>query len=78
MDRPRLKPTRSDLWTSRALTALGWVTACLVPVVGLGGWLLMTAPALAADHAASGDPWPLVQAIADALGHLLRRVLRAF
>jgi hypothetical protein len=52
--------------------------ACLVPIVGLGGWALMTDPALAADVAASGEMWPLVEAIADALGDLLRRALTAF
>lgn len=78
MDRPRLRPTKSDIWTSRALTGLGVAAACLVPIIGLGGWALMTDPALAADVAASGEMWPLVEAIADALGELLRRVLTAF
>ena len=38
MDRPRLKPTTSDIWTSRALTGLGVAVVCLVPIVGVGGW----------------------------------------
>ena len=38
----------------------------------------MSDPALATDIAVSGDPWPLVEAIADALAELLKRVLTAF
>jgi hypothetical protein len=78
MDRPRYKPPTSLVWTSRAMTGLGIVTAIATPVVVVGAWLLMTDPAMAADLAATGDPWPLVQAIADALGEVMRRVLRAF
>ena len=75
MDRPRIKPSRTQVWTSRAATGVGVATACATPVVAIGAWLLVTDPALAADVAASGDPWPLVQAIADVIGDVMRRVL---
>jgi hypothetical protein len=78
MDKPRLKPSRPDVWTSRAVTALGWASACLAPVIAVGAWLLMTDPALATDIAVSDDPWPLVEAIAEAISDLLQRVLTAF
>lgn len=77
MDRPRYIPPRSIVWTSRFATVLGIVTVCLTPIVGVGAWLLMTDPALASDVAVTGDLWPLVRAIADALGKVVRDVLRA-
>ena len=78
MDKPRLKPSRSDVWTSRILTGLGVTSACVAPIVAIAAWQIMSAPALATDIAVSGDPWPLVEAIADALAELLKRVLTAF
>lgn len=78
MDKPRVKPSRPDVWTSRAVMALGVASACLAPVVAVGAWLLMTDPALATDIAVSGDPWPLVEAIADAISEFLQRVLTTF
>lgn len=78
MDKPRVKPSRSDVWTSRILTGLGVTSAFVAPLIGIAAWQLMSDPALATDIAVSGDPWPLVEAIADALGELLKRVLTAF
>lgn len=78
MDKPRVKPSRSDVWTSRALTGLGVTAAFVVPLVAIATWQLVSDPALATDIAVSGDPWPLVHAIADALTELRKRVLTAF
>lgn len=78
MDKPRVKPSRSDVWTSRILKGLGVTSACVAPIVVIAAWQLMSDPALATDIAVSGDPWSLVEAIADALGELLKRVLTAF
>ncbi|MEZ5293684.1 MAG: hypothetical protein R2745_21550 [Vicinamibacterales bacterium] len=75
MDIPRVKPSRTEVWTSRTATWLGVAAVCVTPIVAAGAWLLVTDPVLAADVAATGDPWPLVRAIADAIGDVMRYVL---
>ena len=75
MDRLRIKPSRTRRWTSRLILAVGVLTLCVTPVVSVGAWLVMSDPAVAADVAAEGDLWPIVRAIADALGEAVRDLL---
>jgi hypothetical protein len=58
------------------MSGVGLLVAVVVPVAGLGVWLLLTDPAVAADVAASGDLWPLAEAIVDALGKTLGVLIR--
>lgn len=78
MDRPRIKPSRSRIWTSRAMTSLSLVALAVTPVVAVGAWLVMTDPVVAADVAAGGDLWPIAQAIVETLGRALRDLLTLF
>lgn len=66
----------SRRWPSLAVTGVGLLVALMVPVASLGAWLILTDPVVAADVAASGDLWPLAQAIVDALGRTLGELLR--
>lgn len=68
-----LASPRSFSWSSLVMRALALVTALVTPVTGLGAWLLLADPAVAADVAASGDLWPLVEAVVDVLSTALRR-----
>lgn len=76
MDRPRVKPSLSTLWTWRAVVSLGVVALCVTPVVAVGAWLVMSDPAVVADVAAEGDLWPLVRAIVETVGDAFRDLLR--
>lgn len=75
MDRPRIKPSRSRIWTSRAAVTAGVMALCVTPVVAVGAWLVMSDPVVAADIAADGDLWPLVRAIADTVGEAVRALI---
>lgn len=65
MDRPRIRPSRTSLWTSRAIVTFSVSALCVTPVVALGAWLVMSDPVVAGDIVAEGDLWPLVRAIVD-------------
>lgn len=71
MDVPRHRRRLS--WSLLAIRLTAFVTALVTPVTGLGAWLLLADPAVAADVAASGDLWPLLEAVMDVLSHALRR-----
>lgn len=75
MDRPRIKPSRSRIWTSRAAVTAGLVALCVTPVVAVGAWLVMSDPVVAADIAADGNLWPLVRAIAETVGEAVRALM---
>lgn len=78
MDRPRITPSRTRRWTSRAVLALGVLALSVTPVVSVGAWLVMSDPAVAADVAAEGDLWPIVRAIAETIGDAVRDLLAMF
>ncbi|MBL8135616.1 MAG: hypothetical protein JNL48_03260 [Acidobacteria bacterium] len=78
MDRPRITPSRTRCWTSRAVLALGVLALSVTPVVSVGAWLVMSDPAVAADVAAEGDLWPIVRAIAETIGDAVRDLLAMF
>jgi hypothetical protein len=63
-DRPRAPQRR---WPSVATPLLLGVGASLSSVTGLGAWLMLTDPAVAADVAATGELMPLVQAMFETL-----------
>lgn len=76
MDRPRQRHRFS--WSLFAIRLAAFVTALVTPVVGLGAWLLLADPAVAADVAASGDLWPLLDAVVDVLVGVLQRSIEFF
>jgi hypothetical protein len=78
MDRPRITPSRTRRWTSRAVLVLGVLALSVTPVVSVGAWLVMSDPAVAADVAAEGDLWPIVRAIAETIGDAVRDLLAMF
>jgi len=75
MDYPRVKPSRSGIWTSRALLTAGAVALVVAPVVAVGAWLVIADPAVAADVAAEGDLWPIVRAIVETVRDAFRELL---
>lgn len=75
MDRPRIRPSRTRRWTSRATLTFGVLVLSVTPVVSLGAWLVMSDPAVAADVAAEGDLWPIVRAIVETIGDAVRDLL---
>ena len=75
MDFPRTRQHPALAWMARAVKGLAVVTACVTPLAVLAFWSVLTKPAVAADIATSGDLWPLAEAIADTLRHVLRDVL---
>jgi hypothetical protein len=74
MDRPRHRVRRLP-WPSFATQLVVGVGAGASSAIGLGAWLLLTDPVVAADVAASGDLLPLIEALLEtlrtALVHLL-------
>jgi hypothetical protein len=64
MDRRRIPQRR---WPSLATPLVLGLGASLSSVTGLGAWLVLTDPAVAADVAASGDLMPLMAAIVETL-----------
>ncbi len=75
MDVPRIKPSRSRIWTWRALLTAGLVALVVVPVVAMGAWLVIADPVVAADVAAEGDLWPIVRAIVETVRDAFRDLL---
>lgn len=63
-DRPRIRTRR---WPSLATPLALGIGASLSSVTGLGAWLVLSDPAVAADIAASGDLMPLMEAIVESL-----------
>lgn len=75
MDRPRIKPSRASVWTSRAVVTLGAVVLCVAPVLAVGVWRVIADPVVAADVVAEGDMWPIVWAIVETVGDAYRELL---
>jgi hypothetical protein len=73
MDRPRT--IRRTSWSLLVVRVVAFITALVTPVTALGAWLLLTDPAVAADVAANGDLWPLVEAVVDVLSSALKQTL---
>ncbi len=71
-DRPRIQTRR---WPSLAAPLAIGIGASLTSVTGLGAWLVLSDPSVAADVAASGDLAPLTEAIVDSLRAALTSLL---
>ena len=72
MDRRRIPQRR---WPSLATPLVLGLGVSLSSVTGLGAWLVLTDPAVAADVAASGDLMPLMAAIVETLRSALADLL---
>jgi uncharacterized membrane protein YdjX (TVP38/TMEM64 family) len=73
MDFPRV--TRRRSWSLAVVRVAAFVVALVMPVTAVGAFLLLTDPAVAADVAASGDLWPLFEAVVDVLASALKKTL---
>jgi hypothetical protein len=73
MDFPRV--ARRSTWSLVAVRVLAFVAALVTPVTAVGAWLLLTDPVVATDIAASGDLWPLLEAVVDVLASALKQTL---
>jgi hypothetical protein len=74
-DRPRAPQRR---WPSLATPLVLGLGVSLSSVTGLGAWLVLSDPAVAADVAASGDLMPLMAAIVETLRSALADLLGFF
>ena len=74
MSPPSAVSSRARAW-SYLVGGGAVLTACVVPVVATGTWLLLTDAGLASDVAENGELMPLALAIVDTLGDALRDLL---
>jgi hypothetical protein len=73
MDFPRV--TRRNSWSLLVVRMAAFVVALVTPVTAVAAFLLLTDPVVATDVAASGDLWPLVEAVVDVLASALKKTL---